>query len=353
MKYIIHPNKAGITFFYKNTPFRFNQSDERYSEALSIFDLPKEEQDSALEQLICSPGPKTAKKEVEQKGFVIFGDIVSYQNEKLPDVLAKKVLTFIEQNLPIDLFLKFWENLRLNPSYSSITELYDFLAYKDLPLTEDGCFLAYKGVQSDFYSVKGNTDTQVLKGKVDSSGKIYNGVGEAIIVKRQDVCDDRSIDCAPGIHVGSLDYAKNWANTVVVVKVNPKDVVSVPKDHNCQKCRCSAYEVVAHYKEEILHPVVDEDFNPIVDEDLIKAQEENNARITAANALHDEVVSKVSLYIKRKKEANVDFVDFVTIRQIQNSFSPAYPSRERIMKALDLLGFTFFQEDGVYYVNIS
>ena len=318
---------------------------------LAIFDLPLDEQDNALESLIRGPALLTSEKEAEIAGFVIGqGFTVSYKGENLPQVLAKKVLTFVEQNLPIDLFLKFWENLRQNPSYSSIRELYDFLAYKDLPLTEDGCFLAYKGVQSDFYSVNGNMETRVLKGTVNSAGQIYNGIGEKIEVERRDVCDDRNVYCASGIHVGSLDYAKRWASNVVVVKVNPKDVVSVPSDCACQKCRCSAYEVIAEYKEEILAPVVDENLEPIYDEDLVAAKVEEDARIAVASAIYDEVTTKVKAYIQRKKDAGVDFV---TTRQIQNSFSPSYPSRERILDALNALGYTFYLEDGSYYVNIA
>jgi hypothetical protein len=350
MKYIIHPNNIGITFFYNNAPFRVQQTDVKYKEALAIFDLPLDEQDEALESLIRGPVLPTSEKEAEIAGFAINGQTVSYKGENLPQVLANKVLTFVEQNLPIDLFLKFWENLRQNPSYSSIHELYDFLAYKDLPLTEDGCFLAYKGVQSDFYSVNGNVETRVVEGNVNESGQIYNGIGEKIEVERQDVCDDRSVHCASGIHVGSLDYAKGWASNVVIVKVNPKDVVSVPSDCACQKCRCSAYEVVAQYKEEILAPVVDENLEPIYDEDLVTAKAEEDARLAVASAIYDEVTTKVKAYIQRKKDAGVDFV---TTRQIQNSFSPAYPSRERILDALNALGYTFYLEDGNYYVNIA
>ena len=350
MKYIIHPNNSGITFFHNNSPFRVYQSDVKYPEALAIFDLPVEEQDSALDTFIRGPVLPTSEKAAENAGFIISGDNVSYKGENLPQVLAKKVIAFVEQNLPIDLFLKFWENLRLNPSYSSIRELYDFLAYKDLPLTEDGCFLAYKGVQSGFFSVTGNIETRVVKGAVNDLGQIYNGIGEKIEVERQDVCDDRSVHCASGIHVGSLAYAQGWSSNVVVVKVNPKDVVSVPSDCSCQKCRCSAYEVVAQYKEEITAPVVDENLEPIYDEDLVAAKAVEEERIAAATAVYDEVTTKVKAYLQRKKDAGVDFV---TTRQIQNSFSPSYPSRERILDALNTLGYTFYLEDGSYYVNIA
>jgi hypothetical protein len=350
MKYIIHPNNSGITFFHNNSPFRVYQSDVKYPEALAIFDLPVEEQDSALDTFIRGPVLPTSEKAAENAGFIINGDNVSYKGENLPQVLAKKVIAFVEQNLPIDLFLKFWENLRQNLSYTAILELYDFLAYKDLPLTEDGYFIGYKGVGSDFFSIMGNLETRVLQGTTNDRGQIKNVIGERIEVDRRDVCDDRRIACAPGLHVGSLDYAKGWGSKVIIVKVHPKDVVSIPCDSGYQKCRCSAYEVLAEYKEEILAPVVDENLEPIYDEDLVAAKAVEEERIAAATAVYDEVTTKVKAYLQRKKDAGVDFV---TTRQIQNSFSPSYPSRERILDALNTLGYTFYLEDGSYYVNIA
>ena len=41
-----------------------------------------------------------------------------------------------------------------------------------------------------------------------------------------------------------MDFARG---KVVIVKVNPKDVVSVPHDCNCQKLRTCAYTVVAEH----------------------------------------------------------------------------------------------------------
>ena len=36
-----------------------------------------------------------------------------------------------------------------NPSETSREELYDFLSYRELPITSEGTFIAYKGVGED------------------------------------------------------------------------------------------------------------------------------------------------------------------------------------------------------------
>lgn len=170
----------------------------------------------------------------------------------MPQALADKVRAIAQEGLPVSIFAKFWDNLQLNPSANSVRELYDFLAYKELPITEDGCFLAYKGLTRNGWSISANKETKVLKGKVDDKGRIFNGLNEEIEVRRWDVDDNRQHGCSYGLHVGSLDYAQGFAQgQVVVVKINPKDVVSVPEDCACQKCRVCAYKVIDVFRKRL------------------------------------------------------------------------------------------------------
>ena len=254
----------------------------------------------------------------------------------LPQALADKVRSIHKEGLPLNLFEKFWQNLQDNPSASSVRELYEFLAYKELPLTEDGCFLAYKGLEQNFWSISGNKQTKVVKGQVDQNGRILNTVGSEIEVKRYDVDDNRDHHCSFGLHVGSLDYARDFARgAVVVVKVNPKDVVSVPADYNCQKCRVSAYKVVSEFGEEIKAPVVDESNNPIPNEDSKK---------------RDEFVERVDKYLRNMIEKGLSWV---SVRKVQNSFSPEYPSKNRVLDALDELGYFWREDDDGLMIDLE
>jgi hypothetical protein len=248
----------------------------------------------------------------------------------MPRALADKIRAIAQEGLPVSIFAKFWDNLQLNPSANSVRELYDFLAYKELPITEDGYFLAYKGLTKDGWSISGNKETKVLKGKVDNAGRIFNGLNEEIEVRRWDVDDNRQNGCSYGLHVGSLDYAQGFAQgQVVVVKVNPKDVVSVPEDCGCQKCRVCAYKVVDVFSKEIECPVCDECGDEILNDDQIE---------------YTEFETRIDNYIHKKYEQEYDLV---SVRAIQNSFSPEYPSKVRVLDALNTLGYTWIKdEDG-------
>ena len=182
----------------------------------------------------------------------------------------------------------------------------------------------------DGWSISGNKETKVLKGKVDNAGRIFNGLNEEIEVRRWDVDDNRQNGCSYGLHVGSLDYAQGFAQgQVVVVKVNPKDVVSVPEDCGCQKCRVCAYKVVDVFSKEIECPVCDECGDEILNDDQIE---------------YTEFETRIDNYIRKKYEQEYDLV---SVRAIQNSFSPEYPSKVRVLDALNTLGYTWIKdEDG-------
>jgi len=169
---------------------------------------------------------------------------VTYNGEPVANVIVDRILQFMSDGLPVNPLIKFLENLMLNPSRRSIQELYKFLEHKSLPITDDGCFLAYKGVDDNF--------------KDYHTGKYSNTVGSINKMPRGTVDDDFRVSCGTGFHVGSLEYATTFGNgnTVVVCKVNPKDVVAVPEDSSCQKCRTAEYEVVDLFQGAINRPLV-------------------------------------------------------------------------------------------------
>lgn len=322
MKYII--NDTGIVLFRNGKPQKFASNEKSYAAIIAALKLPEDQQEKAIDLAL---EQSNVNADIASAGFMINHTTqeVSYKGELLPLPLAQKVFSLIKENLPVTLLEKFWENLKLNPSYNSIRELYDFLSYKELPITEDGCFLAYRGLQDDFYSVKGNLQTKVLQGKVNKLGQIYNGVGEHIEVCRGDVDDNRDNTCSQGVHAGSYDYAQNWSRgKVVVVKINPKDVVSVPSDYNCQKLRCCAYTVMSEIEREIDAVATDEDGQAV--EEAIYEEE---------NAYRQKVIDKVQKYINNKRAQNVKVI---TLRSIQSSFSPDCPSILEIIDAIHALG---------------
>jgi len=333
MNYII--NDKSIVVLHEGKPFKVDKSAPEYNRLIACFDLPEEEQDNAVNEVIQS---RIGRFQVD--GFDISPDEVLYHGERLPTALANKVRSISAEGLPVKLFAKFWENLQANPSANSVRQLYDFLAYKQLPITEDGCFIAYKGVERSGWSCHGNTHTKVLQGEVNDSGRIKNKVGDTIEVLRRDVDDNRNHHCSFGLHVGSLDYASSFSNgLVLIVKINPADVVSVPDDCSCQKCRVCKYEVTDSYETEIQNAVLDCNGNPILSE------EDEDAK---------EFLNIITEFIDIQQEKGNDRVRVATIQNQFASLTEAErPNRIRVLDALNTLGYHWYQEDNSTYVDID
>lgn len=172
---------------------------------------------------------------------------VTYCGLPLHTVDAQRVMAFMREGLPYFPIANYIVRKMNNPSQRAIQELYPFLEHGGMTLTPEGKIIAYKGVQNDFWSVQGNKETIVLQGKVNEQGQIWNGIGETIEVKRSCVCDDFRQPCGPGLHVGSLSYAKGHGARVILIEFDPADAVSIPLDCSCMKCRVCKYKVVGDY----------------------------------------------------------------------------------------------------------
>lgn len=165
---------------------------------------------------------------------------VLYKGKVVHNVITERIIDFAENDLPTEGMINFLKNLMDNPSRRAVTELYGFLEHRNLPITPDGHFLAYKAVRDNYLD--------------KYSGKFDNSVGAVLEMPRNEVDDEASRTCSHGFHVGALEYAGpgGWyhrhADKVMIVKINPRDAVSVPADHNAQKLRVCRYEVVGEYE---------------------------------------------------------------------------------------------------------
>jgi hypothetical protein len=226
----------------KSTVYPLNRTHINYD---AVIDAVRNNDEATIHKL-CNVA-KTLENFVEGKVRVENGHVY-YGNLLLDGIVVDRILSFIKHKLPVQPMLRFINKLYENPSARAINELYKFLEHKNMPITPSGNFLAYKGVQSDFFS-KTAGEIEVIKGKV-VDGKIYNDIGQEIEVMRNQVCDNKDIGCSKGLHAGSLKYATNFGShgKVVIVEINPAHVVSIPSDCECQKLRTCAYKVVGEFE---------------------------------------------------------------------------------------------------------
>lgn len=226
-------NDGVISLMLDNQSYSVNDEHPNYE---GIIESLREKDWDTLRSLIDIPKALTqfaSNGKIEVKG----GEVL-YNGTVIHNTITTRVLELMSGGFPFEPMLRFLENLMENPSSQSVCELYDFLQNRNLPITEDGHFLAYKGTRANEYDVY--------------SGKVHNKIGAVIEMPRNKVDDNRTNTCSFGYHVGAMEYVDTYCrDRVIICKVNPRDAVSVPTDHSAQKLRVCRYEVLALYEGEL------------------------------------------------------------------------------------------------------
>lgn len=168
------------------------------------------------------------------KGNVsVQGEQLFWKGKLMHNALSTRMIAMLQDGFPVEPLVNFMENLMTNPSKRAVDELYGFLEKNSLPITPDGHFLAYKKVRTDYLDIH--------------SGSMDNSVGNVVQMERNEVDDNKDQTCSTGLHFCSQSYLPHFGGSdsrVVIVKINPRDVVSIPSDYNNAKGRACRYEVI-------------------------------------------------------------------------------------------------------------
>ncbi|UQS94077.1 rIIB protector from prophage-induced lysis [Acinetobacter phage AB-Navy1] len=172
---------------------------------------------------------KYVKGNIEIKDGQLF-----YKGFEVRSGLTTRIINSMQAGEDFEFYLPFLENLMLNPSERAVTRLFDFLQANDIEITDDGYFIAWKKVSSDFKDLY--------------TGTIDNSPGKIVEMPRNMVNENDHETCSNGLHVCSKSYLDHYATSydckVMKVKVHPRDVVSIPVDYNNAKMRTCKYEVL-------------------------------------------------------------------------------------------------------------
>lgn len=158
---------------------------------------------------------------------------VIYKGGELHNALTVRICELMRKDLPFEPLFKFLGKILLNPRKESVNDLYRFLEFNTLPLTEDGNFLAYKRVTSDF--------------KDFFTEKIDNSIGESPKMPRQEVDSSNGVCSGSGLYVASRGYLDNYHSgegIIIIVEVDPQNVCAVPTSYENTKMRVCEYKVL-------------------------------------------------------------------------------------------------------------
>ena len=221
--YIVQGNN--ITVVIGNTPHTISKTHityQRVLEAIKAGDWETVKDVIEPKKLVVSFGAGNVSIEGEQ---------LFWKGRELHNSLSVRMIAMLQEGFSVEPLANFMENLMSNPSKRAVQELYGFLEKNNLPITPDGHFLAYKKIKNNY--------TDCYTGTMD------NSIGKIVEMERNEVDDNKDQTCSTGLHFCSHSYLSHFGgDRVVIVKINPRDVVSIPSDYNDAKGRACRYEVI-------------------------------------------------------------------------------------------------------------
>ena len=211
-----------------------------------------------------SPSKKISHLFAKYDNVEVNEGVLYVNGDKVNEIISDRLMTFLERGVDTMPIMKFISRLELNPSSRAVKELYTFLEHKALPLTDSGTFLAYKAVNANYMDCHSNT--------------YFNGVGSVLSMPRNKVDDNKEVGCSYGFHAGTLDYASGFMpenGHLMLVEIDPADVVSIPVDSEFQKLRTCRYKVVQEYENALELPLYKSRFQTENDDDVDEYWQEN------------------------------------------------------------------------------
>lgn len=268
-----------LSVFIGGKPYFFPSTSE---EAKTIVEMVKN--GCSDEEILASFSNQKMKdycEDMKSEGVVITDDTILIDGESISMSLAEQIRRHYDEGLSIEPLVKFVQKVRQNPSYRIRNQLWAFIEASQnsggFTLAEDGDILAYKKVRADYKDIH--------------SGTFDNSVGQIVEMERKNVDDDPNNTCSSGLHFCAYSYLSCYASDsdirIMLVKVNPADVVSIPTDYGNAKARCCRYEVVQEVEHIITEPVYS-DYD--VDDDPTDDWSEDN---------EDNLINEIMAYPKQ------------------------------------------------------
>lgn len=276
---------SNITVVIGSTPHTISKSHITYNKVLAA--IKANDWDAVLDTI----EPKKTIVNFGKGNVSIEGNKIFWKDREMHGALTSRLVQMIQEDFPVEPLIAFMENLMENPSKRAVTELYGFLEKNTLPITPDGHFLAYKRVRQDY------TDCR--------TGKMNNAVGQVVEMERNEVDDDQNRTCSAGLHFCSREYLPHFGGErTVILKINPRDVVSIPTDYNNAKGRACRYEVIDE---------IDKDLADAAFTKSVQVAAEREASVLSADDLKNIAVLYQEIKAAKVAEATK------TIEEVPNS----------------------------------
>lgn len=236
--FIMTPN--GVSGMIDMKPFNVNQSHQNFN---AIVEALKAEEWDRIHDLInvtkqiAQSIRETGGNENGRIQICSAAGVILFDGLEIRNTLVDRIIKMLADGFNVKPMCALLENC-MDLRKEVADRIFDWIEAGCMPITDDGCFLAFKRVNFDYTSFY--------------DGKTMNAVGSWVRLPRS-MCDDNQHNtCSSGLHFCSQGYLPSYHGgdgRILVLKVNPKDVIAIPYEYGTAKGRACAYEVVTELSE--------------------------------------------------------------------------------------------------------
>lgn len=255
--------RGGLSVIINGKPYSVEQSHSNYP---NVIEALRERRFDDIPDLInrVEAVQKYLDQDLSNSDVTVDVDfsIVYYKGVEVHNTVCDQILKMMDEGFSIKPLTAFLANLMLNPSKKAIDELYRWMTVNGFTITEDGYIIAYKRVKDDLTSFH--------------DSKTKHEVGKEVEMPRGMVDDRSNVTCSTGLHFCSHTYLPQYcagSGRVLILKIHPRDVVSIPEDYNDSKGRACKYLVLDELVDDA-RKVVEE--KPVVTQSVITEQTDLN-----------------------------------------------------------------------------
>lgn len=230
-----------VVFIANSQQFSVPSTDENFASIIEAI-----EQGDGTKAIELANLTERLKVQSGGKATIVDGRVL-YDGRPVHNSIQERIENLFKRGIAYDRLLRFLEKVMLNPSPRAQQEIFPFMENKGIPINAEGNLIAYKVVTR-------KADGNLWDKYTGSSYR--NNPGDQPFMERE-LTDDWGIDCGQGFHVGNLGYSgpngdyyagPNSSDVIVLVEVNPKHIVSVPRESSSwSKFRCNTYKVLSVY----------------------------------------------------------------------------------------------------------
>lgn len=239
--HIVTNNYVSVMNLETGKTTKISKTEEKFERAVALLKEGKFEDVEKLNEVLAVEKYSDGKRIKVGRGAVWY--VRDDGSERpLHGSLIDRLIKMRDQGFDVLPLTNFLERLMLNPSKTAVDELFLFMEPSELPITSDGFVIAYKMVREDYTSIH--------------DSKFMNKVGTWVSMDRNEVDENRDRTCSVGLHFCSKAYLNSYGSgnsstdRLLLLKIDPADVVSIPSDYNNAKGRACRYYILQDITEE-------------------------------------------------------------------------------------------------------